>query len=76
MDGNVCKHCDKIYASYKSLWNHNKKFHTTNNTIKSVDSKSNTGQKSVKSKSNIHICEYICKYCKNIYKHKQSKYKH
>jgi hypothetical protein len=33
MDGHVCKQCDKIYASYKSLWNHNKKFHINNNTI-------------------------------------------
>ena len=76
MDGHVCKKCDKIYASYKSMWNHNKKFHTNDNNVKSVDSKSNTYQKSVKSKSNIHLSEYICKYCKNIYKHKQSKYKH
>lgn len=27
MDGNICKICNKNYASYKSLWNHNKKFH-------------------------------------------------
>jgi hypothetical protein len=33
MDGHVCKQCDKIYASYKSLWNHNKKFHTNDNTL-------------------------------------------
>ena len=24
---NICKLCNKKYASYKSLWNHNKKFH-------------------------------------------------
>jgi len=24
-----CNICDKIYASYKSYWNHNNKFHKT-----------------------------------------------
>ena len=24
-----CKVCNKYYSSYKSLWNHNKKFHNT-----------------------------------------------
>ena len=28
-----CKICNKFYSSYKSLWNHNKKFHTTNNNF-------------------------------------------
>jgi transcription elongation factor Elf1 len=23
----ICKNCNKNYSSYKSLWNHNKKFH-------------------------------------------------
>ena len=32
MDGNLCKICNKNYASYKSLWNHNKKFHKTGYT--------------------------------------------
>ena len=26
-----CNICNKIYSSYKSLWNHNKKFHNTKN---------------------------------------------
>lgn len=26
---NKCNICNKRYSSYKSLWNHNKKFHTT-----------------------------------------------
>ena len=28
MDGHYCKICKKIYSSYKSLWNHNKKYHS------------------------------------------------
>lgn len=28
MDGRKCNICNKMYSSYKSLWNHNKKYHT------------------------------------------------
>jgi len=27
MDNHICNICNKIYSSYKSLWNHNKDFH-------------------------------------------------
>ena len=27
MESYFCNTCNKNYASYKSLWNHNKKFH-------------------------------------------------
>jgi hypothetical protein len=29
-DNHVCMNCNKIYKSYKSLWNHNKKYHNKN----------------------------------------------
>ena len=60
-----CKTCDKNYSCYKSLWNHNKKFH------KNIEAESkylvSLGQLKVSIK---------CKYCNNEYKHKQSKSKH
>jgi uncharacterized Zn-finger protein len=28
----ICNVCNKVYSSYNSLWNHNKKFHTQNTT--------------------------------------------
>ncbi len=40
MDTNFCNTCMKNYASYQSLWNHNKKFHQDkqiNNPIKSIN---------------------------------------
>ena len=82
MDAHVCKKCDKIYASYKSLWNHNKQFHKNVIHVKSAESKPMVSQKSAKSKPIISQNlvnlnnEYTCRYCSNIYKHKQSKYKH
>jgi hypothetical protein len=93
-----CKTCDKHYASRQSLHNHKKKYHNTPETVnksinskkvynvnqKSVLSKSEVSQKSVKSKylsnhnynENQDINGYKCKYCGRIYKHKQSKYNH
>ena len=31
MDKYKCNVCNKLYSSYKSLWNHNKEFHKNNN---------------------------------------------
>ena len=44
----------------------------------SVESKSKVSQVSVESKSKVsqELNRYMCKYCNNIYKHKQSKYNH
>jgi len=73
-----CKTCNKNYSSYKSLWNHNKKFHTilydSNKPIishdKSIDKPYISQNKSNKSD------KYKCQYCNNIYKHFQSRWKH
>ena len=81
-----CNICDKKYSSYQSLWIHNKKFHTTNSkpkvSIESSNSKPKVSIESANSKPNININSslmgnnkiYNCKYCNNIYKHKQSKF--
>ena len=60
-----CKTCDKEYSCYKSLWNHNKKFHKNDTTKSKYLVSLEQSKVSIK-----------CKYCNNEYKHKQSKSKH
>ena len=50
MDGRTCNICNKIYASYKSLWNHNNKFH-----INDVKNKFKLSQESAESKHKVSI---------------------
>ena len=64
-----CLQCKKNYASYKSLWNHNDKFHKMDISIKLVNHVTNVSQKLVKN-------EFKCKFCVNTYKHCSSKSKH
>ena len=33
MKSHVCNICNKKYASYKSLWNHSKKFHSNTDLV-------------------------------------------
>jgi len=84
MDDNICKICNKYYSSYKSLWNHNKKFHilevsksNSKVTLKSSKSNSKVTLKSSKSNSNVSeeksnniINNYKCNYCDKKYKYK------
>jgi hypothetical protein len=65
-----CKRCNKQYASYKSLWNHNTKFHnnsTSNSTLNVVTSTSNST-----SNENKHQC----KFCLKNYSSRQNKWNH
>ena len=57
-----CKTCDKNYSCYKSLWNHNKKFHNkiVSKTIPNV---------SIQNK-------LLCKYCSKKFSSTQNKWKH
>lgn len=66
-----CKVCEKFYSSSNSLWNHNKKFHSENNTKKST-----SGQPKATSGQLYKIKKYNCKYCNKEYLIKQSKWKH
>ena len=54
-----CKICNKDYSSYKSLWNHNNKFHN-NNKQEVINSKHNGKQEVI-----IHNIN-TCKYCNNV----------
>lgn len=60
---NKCKICDKLYASYQSLWNHCKKYHNNSDITKYAISMPK-------------VVIYTCKYCKKEYNNKTSKYKH
>ena len=72
-----CKTCNKQYSSYKSLWNHNKKFHTDKNSVdKSKISNMISHDKSMISHINNEEDKYKCNYCDNTYKHFQSRWKH
>jgi hypothetical protein len=72
-----CNICNKYYSSYKSLWNHNKKFHNINSKSSVSQSKSTVSQsKSVVSLNIPNDKIYKCKYCNCEYKHKQSRWKH
>jgi len=74
MDVNICKICNKYYASYKFLWNHNSKFHK----VITGKSKSKVSLNVVKSNPNVseEKLDFKCNYCDKKYKYKQGKYKH
>ena len=75
-----CKICNKNYASYQSLWIHNKKFHKPicKNIGKELDNKSQDVHNESKDSKDLNPDQkkYICKYCNKIYKHKQTKWTH
>jgi len=74
-----CKKCNKNYASYKSLWNHTKLYHTILNDIippihateSSIPAKLHL-EKSINT-DNLNI---TCEYCKMIFTRKDSLKKH
>ena len=66
-----CKICVKEYSSYKSLWNHNKKFHKP----VSAGSQLKVSKKSAESQQQVKTV-LDCKYCNKSYNHKQSRWRH
>ena len=72
----ICKVCNKQYKTYKSLWNHNKKYHSIYTPISISLYKPNISQ----DKSNINqdkpYPNYKCTFCNKVYKHFQSRWKH
>lgn len=70
-----CNICNKKYKSYKSLWNHNKKFHT--DTTMTASCQVNTLV--MESKHNVTDCVkdvLICKYCKKKFTARQNRWSH
>lgn len=58
----ICKNCNKIYKSYKSLWNHNKKYHQE---IKNKNPDSND-------KYNCRVCNKEFSKYQNRWRHEKS----
>jgi hypothetical protein len=71
-----CNICNKNYSSYKSLWNHNKKFHKVEVSLNKPEVSPSGFKVSPKVSLEENTGNYKCLYCDNKYKHKQSKYKH
>ena len=77
-----CNTCNKNYSSYKSLWNHNKKFHNNDVTkCKQMTTFMQTNDNIMQTNDNIMQTNkenknIICKYCKNIFSHRNSRWKH
>jgi len=65
----TCKTCNKNYSCYKSLWNHNKKFHNkdVNTNVNTVNTNVNT---------NVNTKEIKCNNCYKIFQSRQAKYLH
>jgi len=68
----TCKICNKDYSSYKSLWNHNKKFHNTN--VEIVEKNVEIVEK------NVEIVEknksLICEFCNKLFNLRSTKSHH
>jgi superfamily II helicase len=69
-----CNICNKKYKSYKSLWNHNKKFHITNVDNKCLLVNKNTSLVN----PGKHTAEnlLICYYCNKTFNKRQSRWRH
>jgi hypothetical protein len=62
----LCKVCNKDYSSYKSLWNHNKKYH--NNDVKNVKENVKNVKENVKENKSL-----TCEYCKKVFNNRPAK---
>jgi hypothetical protein len=70
-----CKICNKNYASYKSIWNHNKKFH--NNNVSKIVSNVPENVKNVpKSVSNVSNTSLKCNICDKTFNSRTTKWRH
>jgi len=58
-----CLECKKNYSSYKSLWNHNKKYHNLIIPQKIEEHPQKKEEKTVKMNKNLIIEIYICHFC-------------
>ena len=75
-----CKECKRNYASYQSLWIHNKKYHSSSTTqcnpkVNTELAKSNPPKAPVGVSCKTTI-QFTCKYCNKLYKYKQGKWRH
>jgi hypothetical protein len=78
-DNYKCNICNKLYSSYKSLWNHNKEFHKNNNKNKHIQQ--NNNNKNIQQNNNIiklcdNIKKYYCNICNKNFNDRSNKWKH
>lgn len=65
-----CNICNKKFSSYKSIWNHNKKFHNKEQSI------TNHNQSVIHSNTNHNQSTNTCRYCNKIFSHYNNKWRH
>ena len=65
-----CNICNKLYSSYKSLWNHTKKFH------KNIITQNNHSITPMITHDNLSINNLKCKYCCKIFAYNQGRWRH
>ena len=70
----ICQHCNKEFSSQSSRSNHNKKFHKSDISQKSVSHQPNISRKAPALKCK--EISYPCSFCDKEYKHIQSRWKH
>ena len=73
-----CSQCKKQYSSYKSLWNHNKKFHVTNiNTYNQcINANINNCQQSSNKLLITSNKSYNCRQCNKQFRFLQARHRH
>jgi len=69
-----CKVCNKQYSSYKSLWNHNNKFH--NEKVINCNKNVINCNKNVIKNYNNEDNKYCCKYCNKSFNIRQYRWSH
>jgi hypothetical protein len=88
--GVICQFCNKEYISYSSRSNHIKKYHQTESELGQYTGQyvgqypgqytgqypGKYGKYKVNNEKIVKEKEYKCRYCENIYKHKQSRFTH
>jgi hypothetical protein len=80
MNKYYCENCEKYYKSYKSLWEHNKKYHKNTTDIDIIQNSADSLQltpdvRQITPKNSI-LDNFECSYCNNIYKRKDNLTKH
>ena len=74
-----CEICNNIYSSYKSLWNHNDKFHDTKQPKNNQKQPLYNQKTTIKQPKNNELNEnknLKCKFCNKIFNHYNNKWRH
>lgn len=73
---NICSICNKTYASYKSLWVHNKKYHSSIVYPKMMTCHPFGIHKMMTGKIDVNHITNVCSYCDKTYSSRQSRWRH